>query len=630
MLGIKKAGMCFFLILFVVVFSSYEFAYSDSRYYSVTDFNVYVNILSDGSAEVEEHITYKFTGNFNGVFLEVDFSGSKGITDTSVAISKSEGNVVLENDNSGTPGTYKSQIIDEIFKFTVYEPSANVDKTFIYKYRLLDVATKYNDIAEFNRKMVGRNWEVPVKNVKIRITIPEGASKEEVKVFAHGPLTGESRIIDGEVTEFEVPYVARGEFFETRGLFPTKLLSESRNEVDKNALQEILEQEKIWAKEANEQRDKALKDVRNRKILGVVGFVITVLLLIVWIKKMIKIRKDYGTDPKTDFEGKYYREIPGNYTPAEMVMLFHNSTVTSVEIFATLIDLVRRRILLLETEKKTLKKLLKSTERVEYIFIKNPQPPSLVMRSHEKYLISWFFDTIAQGNRFVLSDIKRYVKDKSCAENFRKSFDGWKNLVVKESKRNGFYPNKLKAGWGFNLLWGFGFIFAGLIVGASTKFNMSAVISVLGLVMFFYSLFQYQRTEYGSDQYKKWMAFKRFIIDFSRIEEATIPSVAIWEHYLVYAIPLGVAKEVIKQLPLVLENDSDLALNSTMTSNIFWQDDNLYNKSNFDEAFSQINSEFSDTFKVASSSYSSGSGSGGGASGGDSGGGGGGGGGGAF
>lgn len=629
MLEIKKA-ICFLVTCFVVVLSFYQYAYSDSRYYSVTDYNLFVNILSDGSADIEEHITYSFTGSFNGVFLKVDFSGSKGITEASVEINKSEGNFVLENDNSGTPGTYKSQITDEIFKFTVYEPSVNVDKTFIYKYKLLDVVTKYKDIAEFNRKMVGKNWDVPVKNVKIRITLPEGASKEEVKVFAHGPLTGESRIIDGKITEFEVPYVARGEFFETRVLFPTRLLSESGNEVDKNVLQDILEQEKIWAKEANEQRDKAVLDVRNKKILGVVGFAITVFLFIVWISKMIKIRREYGTDPKTEFEGKYYREIPGNYPPAEMVMLFHNSTITSVEIFATLLDLVRRRILMLDTEKKTFKKLLKSTEKVEYIFIKNPQPPSLVMRSHEKFLISWFFDTIAQGDRFVLSDIKRYVKDKSCAESFRKSFDQWKNLVVKESKRNGFYPNKLKAGWGFNLLWGFGFIFAGLIVGASTKFNMSAIISVLGLFMFFYSLFQYQRTEYGSDQYKKWLAFKRFIMDFSRIEEATIPSVAIWEHYLVYAIPLGVAKEVIKQLPLVLENESDLALKSTMTSNIFWQDDNLNSRINFGDAFSQINSEFSDTFKVASSSYSSNSGSGGGASGGDSGGGGGGGGGGAF
>ena len=45
--------------------------------------------------------------------------------------------------------------------------------------------------------------------------------------------------------------------------------------------------------------------------------------------------------------------------------------------------------------------------------------------------------------------------------------------------------------------------------------------------------------------------------DFSRLREAEVPSIILWEHYLVYAISLGVAKEVIKQLPLVFR-ESDL------------------------------------------------------------------------
>ncbi len=626
---IKKTIMWVIVISFTVVFGLQAYAYS--RYFTITDYNIFVNILPDGSADIEEHITYSFQGNFNGVFLNVDFSGSTALINPSVAIRKPEGIVTLKKDDSESAGTYKLQTKDEMVKFTVYEPSANEEKTFIYKYKLLDVATKYNDIAEFNRKMVGKNWETTVNNVKINITLPEGALKEDIRVFAHGPLTGESRIIDGQSSEFTVPSVSPGTFFETRVLFPAKLLPESSNQVDKNVLQEILDQEGIWAREANEQREKAAKELESRKKLGVVGRIITVLLSIVWIFSMIKIRKKYGTDPKTDFDGKYYREIPGNYTPAEMVILFHNSNVTSTEIFATLLDLVRKRVLILDTKKKTEKKLLKTIEKLEYVFSKNPQPPSVILRSHEKYLISWFFDSIAKGNQFILSDISRYVKDKSHAESFRNNFNEWKGLVAKDSKRNRFYPDKPKAGWGFNLLRGFGFIAAGLTLGSLTKYNMAAIISVLGLFMFFFSLFQYQRTEYGSDQYKKWMAFQRFIKDFSSIKDAQIPSIAVWEHYLVYAVPLGVAKEVLKQLPLVLEkNPGTMDTQSFMANNIIWHDDNLYGRDGFKEVFSQLDSEFSETFKVACSAYSSSSGSGGGASGGDSGGGGGGGGGGAF
>ncbi|HBK86140.1 MAG TPA: hypothetical protein DDZ53_08950, partial [Firmicutes bacterium] len=38
------------------------------------------------------------------------------------------------------------------------------------------------------------------------------------------------------------------------------------------------------------------------------------------------------------------------------------------------------------------------------------------------------------------------------------------------------------------------------------------------------------------------------------MERYTIPSLIIWEHYLVYAVTLGVAKEVMKQLELVYPN----------------------------------------------------------------------------
>ena len=41
---------------------------------------------------------------------------------------------------------------------------------------------------------------------------------------------------------------------------------------------------------------------------------------------------------------------------------------------------------------------------------------------------------------------------------------------------------------------------------------------------------------------------------FSEMERHEIPSLILWEHYLVYAVTLGVAKEVIKQLELVFPN----------------------------------------------------------------------------
>ncbi len=48
--------------------------------------------------------------------------------------------------------------------------------------------------------------------------------------------------------------------------------------------------------------------------------------------------------------------------------------------------------------------------------------------------------------------------------------------------------------------------------------------------------------------------FANFLQDFSAMDQHQIPSLVIWEQFLVYAIPLGVAKEVIKQLQIVFPN----------------------------------------------------------------------------
>jgi uncharacterized membrane protein len=139
-----------------------------------------------------------------------------------------------------------------------------------------------------------------------------------------------------------------------------------------------------------------------------------------------------------------------------------------------------------------------------------------------------------------------------------------------------------------------------------------------------------KRTRYGNEQKAKWTAFRNFLKDFSRLDKAGLPSIVIWEHYLVYAISLGVAKEVIKQLPLVISeydyNDGNLTFLSGYGSSIVFTDFTHV----LDSTISSVTNAIDNAMNVANSTLSSSSGSGGGFSGGSSGGGGGGGGGGAF
>ena len=126
-----------------------------------------------------------------------------------------------------------------------------------------------------------------------------------------------------------------------------------------------------------------------------------------------------------------------------------------------------------------------------------------------------------------------------------------------------------------------------------------------------------------------WNAFKNFLKDFSRLDKAEIPSIILWEHYLVYAVSLGVAKEVIKQLPIVFTDED---LNNNQLTYMYGASYGYFGGfgAMFDDTIHTVEGAISTAQSVANSQDSSSSGGGGGFSGGSSGGGGGGGGGGAF
>ena len=55
-------------------------------------------------------------------------------------------------------------------------------------------------------------------------------------------------------------------------------------------------------------------------------------------------------------------------------------------------------------------------------------------------------------------------------------------------------------------------------------------------------------TQKGYDEKIQWEALKRYLEDYSLLDEKEIPQLAIWEKYLVYATAFGIANKVIDQM----------------------------------------------------------------------------------
>ncbi len=640
-------------VMLLQVFVTGQTAMAADKYYDISGYTINVNVNPDGSANIEERLTYNFSGDFNGILRNIDISSTGGIENPQVFVDEDgslkewELNSTQSLDDDSGQGTYNLVNEGGIAHFKIYEPSSNEKKNFILKYKLNDIVTKYNDIAAFNRKIVDSVWDVTLRNIVINITLPEGTQKEDILVYGHGPLTGESKILDGSHVQFTSDYSAPNNVIETLVLFPPSLVPQCTNVVDKVALPDFKANETSLADAANAEREQARKDVEEYQqrqneleqqrlaeqaridAIRPTGTAIAIVLFLFWIVLIFYIYFKYDKELKHTFEGKYYRELPGEYTPAEMSSLLSMGSVSTKDITATLMDLVRKEQLLLTSNQYVKKGIFKNKEVTDYSVSRNPKAPVINLKDHESFLLDWFISRLGDGSSLVLDDISSLTKTASGARQFKKDYDKWCSLAKAEAEKNNFFDKTCRTGIWIGILASLAYLGLGILIISTFRAAFGAVLIVQFLILLIFSARLSRRTAYGNEQNAMWLAFKNFLKEFSHLDKAEMPAIVIWEHYLVYAISLGVAKEVIKQLPLVFA-DTDLQdTHLTYMYGYSFANFEIFTHT-FDTTIASVDGAISNAMAVANSTLSSSSGSGGGFSGGSSGGGGGGGGGGAF
>lgn len=600
----RISAILIFLIICVLLSAITAFGDNDRSYY-MSSFRINAKLDSMGNMEITEEITYEFDGSFRGVYRTLKTAGSDSIE--SIEVYKNQFGLFspFVKDNSEKENTY--QLINEgdSIKLKIFSAAQNESRTFTLKYRVMNVAAKYNDIAELYWKFMGEDTEVKIENFELKISIPEGADKEQVKVFGHGPLSGVSEIVDSKTVSLRVEELPPHNLVEARVLFPPELIKDSRKAVNKDALAEIMSEEKEFADKANEKRTKA------RIIVGF-SFVYVLFELLMIIYLYFKFDKEY----KARFTGDYFRELPENYSPAVLSVLWNFGRVQPRDLTGTLMDLVRRKYLELIVEKEEIKRLFTNRVESEYLFRLNKEADLEVLSAHEKYVIQWLIYTIGNGEQVSLEDIENSSKTKEGAIGFKKDYDTWIEHVKTEADSFSFFDkNTMKGQLSGALAALIGMVYGGFTAARYGNILGFVILLLVSITLLIYSLTIKRRSRYGVEQFKMWKAFRKFLMHFSSLDKADLPAVIMWEHYLVYAITLGVAKEVISQLKLVFKEED--FKNVGLTYLYYGRYGHRYNY--FDTIDNVTNSMVKTTesvYKQAVSKSSSGSGGGGGFSGG--------------
>ena len=633
MKNIKKI-LLFIAILFMMVICAQSTVNAESYLY-LDNLEFYVEINEDASINVTEYwdIEIEETNTLYKTF-KTDDSKYTGITDVKVTeITDGKNKLFTKQSNwqyhveSGKYyGTRNEQGNFEIGWGVGLDDDYDTRKYKI-EYKVENAVTKYNDYAELYWQLLGNEFEINADKITGTIILPATAtSKEDIKVWGHiEDLNGTIYATDLNKIEFEVDRYRSNTMLEVRTLFPTEMITSALRDKDVEILGTVIAEETKWAEEANARREFKIKTITG--VIVAIGILLDIIFTITIIRASRNpIRNQKKFVPETKME--YYRDIPRkNATPGEAINLLQKNitkyltTENIGKVFsAVLLNLKLKGYLEFEIDETK-----KDKEKISIRISKKSNAEELLSEEKEIYA---FLDqaTLRKEDRsLTLKELQKAIR--SNPEKIEKLSKGMgENIYSSLTTQNLLDEKQAKAHDGnlgvailqaiFLVIY---MLFAIIIVvteGIGFNFYIKETLvstPIIGLVSIIMKINLLRKTnpftQEGVNEIEAWKGLKKYMEDFSLLNEKEVPDIVLWEKFLVYATVFGIAEKVIKQLKMVYPNFEQLTGNDYSVTYLMMH-------TNFNSSFSSAIST------TMSSTYSSATGGGGGFSGGGGGGGG--------
>ena len=246
--------------------------------YGIENFYINATIEKNGDLTVEEY--FYLNGDYNGFERILEYKNANAFTfDPNLS---SYGGSTLHNGDDITIEEVRGIPIDANYDFTekgkkfdkvssaskgdygvyttnyksngvsalIYNPSS-YNNAFYIKYKISNMAILHEDVAELGWNIVGNQLSESVGYLRAIINIP---GNTDVRVWAHGPLNGESKILSKDKLEISIRGLNSHTAIDARCTFDKSVISSSLKKSGVKALDKILKYEESKAEQANYQR----------------------------------------------------------------------------------------------------------------------------------------------------------------------------------------------------------------------------------------------------------------------------------------------------------------------------------------------------------------------------------------
>jgi len=504
----RRALLPFFLLL--VLTTAATQAASAARSLVIQEFDADILVNPDATIDVTETIRPRFTGSWNGIYrtIPVEYRTPQGFNFTLLL------DVVSVTNDAGVALRHQQSRERHYLKYKIWVPGAdNATRTVIFKYHVQNGLKFFEDHDELYWNITGDEWEVPIRSVTARISLPPGVAGLRAAAFTGGYGSREqaARIT---LAESEVG------FRTTRGLNFREGLTVAVG-WNPGVIHRPTRLEQVaWFLRSNWQ------------VLLLFSIPLGVFAVMFWLWGT------RGRDPRRRPIAPQY-EPPDGLTPAEVGTLADNSPDMR-DISATLVDLAVRGYLLIEEKEETKLMGLRTTK--DYIFnLRKKETEWKDLQPHERALLDSLF---AGGHRtkVELSDLEN---------SFYRELPGIRDRIFERLLQRRYYarrPDKIRhaylitaAAVAFLSIWGGG------ILTAIFKLSSFGATAAAGLasaaIIFGFGWVMPARTYRGTRTLEGILGFEEFL---SRVEgdrlQRMVKTPEMFEKFLPYAMALGVEK----------------------------------------------------------------------------------------
>lgn len=508
---------------------------ASARDYSLESANVNVTVSPEGIVHVQESLTYRFDGTFFEVYRQV-YPPPRGS---------------IENIQGYCEGASCDFYVTEIYggyELVGRLPSPTPEQvTFVTSYNYYGGLKVYNDVSELHYKFWGDEWEKPLNGLSATVTILT-ANGSDITYWIHPNDYTKTATINGNTITLQADEIPANSWYEVRAIFPRLTSPDSRyvGIYDQNAKFQIFKIESQYA--------------LKQKALYLL-FIVFILLALSLILAPFYLYFKYGREPDIEYSGIYERELPYDSRPAVVnAMMKSDVGNPTIDGFAaTVMDLIHR----------------------DYLSIDDSDPQDIVLhitgpkreKGDSPGLLDFEQDVLdliishSDGNQLHWKEFQSKLKKGTSFYNFLNSWNNKvksrlnleKVFVEKGAKKMDYFAGVL-------FLIAIVSVFAVSWLGDSSAYPVIEKLSFMPIIIAFISPLvlvlnaKYRTvlgrwTPEGKLYIERWKNFKKYIADFSDLKEHPPGSVKIWDHYMVYAMALGVAEEALENMSVIVPKE---------------------------------------------------------------------------